>query len=136
MNSALEIFSDLLERVNYNFPDFPLYVRKGRLLYFDKYVAPIHWHSDLEFIEVLDGSMDSEIAFAGNVCRSICCNLFSKYIEQTTNNYIIGYRIQKNCEMLKETKRSISEIAIACGFQSVSYFSYTFRRKMGYGPQH
>ncbi|MGG4407528.1 AraC family transcriptional regulator [Niallia taxi] len=38
--------------------------------------------------------------------------------------------------MLKETKRSISEIAIACGFQSVSYFSYTFRRKMGYGPQH
>lgn len=46
--------------------------------------------------------------------------------------------------MLKETKRSISEIAIACacacacacGFQSGSYFSYTFRRKMGYGPQY
>lgn len=284
MNSALEIFSDSSERINYNLPDFPLYVRKGRLLHFDKYVAPSHWHSDLEFILVLDGRMEyyvngqtvsiekgngifvnskrmhygysnnmndchfivvvihpillgehtqlgkvyleekfglstedyillnkqvqwqeealtklieiyeemhqnanplrlnaqvmslcanigdhiqkvprnhvddnswetvwkmttfihehyeekvtlDDIAFAGNVCRSICCNLFSKYIEQTPNNYLIGYRIQKSCEMLKETNRSISEIAIACGFQSGSYFSYTFRKKMGYGPQ-
>lgn len=284
MNSALEIFSDASERLNYNIPGFPLYARKGRLHYFDKYAAPSHWHSDLEFIVVLDGSMEyfvngrtvcvekgdgifvnskrihygysntmndchfivvvihpallgehtqagkvyleekfgsntedyllltesvswqrealnslndiyqemqqnqnplrlmaqvmalcanigdhikqtpkdylddnswetvwkmttfihehyedkitlDDIALAGNVCRSICCNLFNKFIEQTPNNYLIGYRIQKSCEMLKETNRSISEIAIACGFQSGSYFSYTFRRKMGYGPQ-
>ncbi|WP_268878999.1 hypothetical protein [Niallia circulans] len=44
MNSALEIFSDSSERVNYNVPGFPLYVRKGRLLHFDKYVATNHWH--------------------------------------------------------------------------------------------
>ncbi|WP_328169597.1 helix-turn-helix domain-containing protein [Niallia taxi] len=94
----------------------------------------------LNLLKYLTVLWDGEFAFVGNVCRSICCNLFSKYIEQTTNNYLIGYRIQKNCEMLKETKRSISEIAIACacacGFQSGSYFSYTFRRKMGYGPQY
>src|SRR4051794_27210047 len=58
MSSALEVFSDLSERLNYNLPDFPLYVRKGMLRHFDRYAAACHWHPDLEFILVLDGSME------------------------------------------------------------------------------
>src|SRR5690242_5481341 len=58
MNTALEVFSDLSERLNYNLPDFPLYVRKGRLGHFDRYAAACHWHTDLEFILVLDGAME------------------------------------------------------------------------------
>jgi AraC-like DNA-binding protein len=286
MGSALEVFSDLSERLNYNLPDFPLYVRKGTLRQFDRYAAACHWHSDLEFILVLDGSMEyfingqtvhidtgngifvnskrlhygfstdktdcsfivvavhpmllgentqtgklyleekfgantedfillnpkilwqqevlilldqmyaemhvntpnpirllsqaasltasmgdylqqvfrqlandqswltvckmtgfihghydrkitlDDIAAAGNVCRSRCCELFGKYVGQTPNTYLIGYRIQKSCEMLRETNRSIIEIALACGFQTASYFSYTFRKEMGSVPQH
>lgn len=285
MSSALEVFSDLSERLNYNLPDFPLYVRKGTLRQFDRYAAACHWHVDLEFILVLDGSMEyfingqtvhidmgngifvnsrrlhygfstdntdcsfivvavhpvllgegthtgkvyleekiganaddflllknrilwqqealllmhemydemhrntrnplrllsqaaslcvnmgdhvqqvsnhlandqswmavwkmtefvhrhydlkitlDDIASAGNVCRSRCCELFGKYIGQTPNTYLMRYRIQKSCEMLRETNRSILEIAIACGFQSASYFSYTFRKEMGSVPQ-
>jgi len=55
---ALEVFSDMSERLNYNFPDFPLYVRKGELRQFDRYAASCHWHPDLEFILILDGTMD------------------------------------------------------------------------------
>lgn len=285
MSSELEVFSDLSERLNYNLPDFPLYVRKGLLRLFDRYAAACHWHSDLEFILVLDGVMDyfingqvtridagngifvnskrlhygfssentdcsflvvavhplllgesthagkvyweekfgqdtsdflllttqnlwqqeallslrhlydemysnsanplrllslaaslcanigdhlqpvsgqlsihhswmtvckmtgfihqhyeqkitlDDIASAGAVCRSKCCELFHKYIGQTPNIYLIRYRIQKSCEMLKETNRSILEIAIACGFQSPSYFSYAFRKETGLVPQ-
>lgn len=285
MSSVLEVFSDLSERLNYNLSDFPLYVRKGFLRQFDRYTAACHWHADLEYILVLDGSMEyfingqithidmgngifvnsrrlhygfsidktecsfivvavhpvllgdgahtgkvymeekfganaddfillknqihwqtealllmyemydemhrnkrnplrllsqaaslcacmgdhieqvpshlsndqswmavwkmtefvhrhydlkitlDNIASAGNVCRSICCELFGKYICQTPNTYLIRYRVHKSCEMLQKTNRSILEIAIACGFQSASYFSYVFRKEMGSAPQ-
>jgi len=54
----LEIFSDMSERLNYNFPGFPLYARRGELRNFVRYAAACHWHPDLEFILVLDGAMD------------------------------------------------------------------------------
>jgi hypothetical protein len=55
MRAVPEVFSDLSEQLNYHLPDFPLYVRQGALLQFDRYAAACHWHSDLEFILVLDG---------------------------------------------------------------------------------
>ncbi|MED4226547.1 AraC family transcriptional regulator [Neobacillus cucumis] len=76
-----------------------------------------------------------DIAAAGSICRSRCCELFSKYIGQTPNTYLMNYRIQKSCEMLLETNRTISEIAMVCGFQSPSYFSYVFRKETGLTPQ-
>ncbi|WP_232057970.1 helix-turn-helix transcriptional regulator [Cohnella abietis] len=76
-----------------------------------------------------------DIASAGTVCKSRCCTLFNKFVGQTPNTYLTRYRIQKSCEMLKETKRSISEIALACGFQSGSYFTSIFRKQLGLVPQ-
>ena len=58
MQKVLEVFSDSSERLNYNISDFPLYVRKGTLHQFSRYSAECHWHSDLEFILVTDGSME------------------------------------------------------------------------------
>lgn len=285
MSLALEVFSDLSERLNYNLPDFPMYVREGTLRQFDRYAAACHWHWDLEFVVVLDGSMEyyvngqivrmeagsgifvnskrlhygfstekkdcsylvvavhpsllgnnthvgklyleekfgpdtedyillrpqvvwqqeilnlmtqmyaeihssarnplrllaqatslcasigdnlqpiskqhsndqiwvtvwkmaefihqhyelkitlDDIASAGIVCRSRCCELFSKYVNQTPGEYLTRYRIQKSCEMLRETNRAISEVGIACGFQSGSYFTYVFRKEMSLTPQ-
>ena len=285
MNSSLEVFSDLSEKLHYNLPDFPLYVCKGTLRQFDRYAAACHWHLDLEFILVLVGQMEyfvngqtvhidkgngmfvnskrlhygfsnnmtdcsyivvtihptllgenthagkayleekfgsvtddyilltpqshwqqeallslnqiyaemcsntrnplrllsqaaslcacvgdhiqqvskdsaddqslliiwkmtgfiyenydskitlDDIASAGAVCRSRCCELFSRHIGQTPNTYLMRYRLQKSFEMLRETNRSISEIAITSGFHSASYFTYVFRREMGFVPQ-
>ncbi|MEC0240073.1 AraC family transcriptional regulator [Paenibacillus dokdonensis] len=286
MSKLLEVFSDLSERLDYNFPDLSLYVRKGNLHQFNNYAAACHWHPDVEFILVLEGSMEyfvngktmhidqgngifvnsnrlhygysqdmidctfivvvihpsllgssasrarsygeqkfganmddflllsdqipwqretlvslkeiyeemhncnihnplrllsqalslcasigehlqqkpghpddvqlwtnvwkmtgyihqhyehkitlDDIAAAGTVCRSRCCILFNTYVGQTPNAYLTRYRIQKSCEMLKETNRSICEIAMACGFQSASYFSSIFRKQIGLVPQ-
>lgn len=44
------------------------------------------------------------------------------------------YRISRACEMLRDTSRSVAEIALACGFQSASYFSAVFRRQTGAMP--
>lgn len=84
-----------------------------------------HFHSKI----TLD-----EIAASGSVCRSKCCDLFDKYTGTTPNAYLVRYRIRKSCEMLADTNRSVSEIALRCGFQSGSYFSYVFRNEMGMTP--
>ncbi|OMG00888.1 AraC family transcriptional regulator [Paenibacillus sp. FSL R7-0337] len=282
---ALEVFSDLSERLNYNLPGFPLYAKKGALHQFDRFAAAYHWHPDLEFIVVLDGTMDfyvngqtvhldkgngifvnskrlhygfsaaksdctflvivihpallgentlagkayleeklgsgtgdflllssqtswqheillaltelydemhshegnllrllsqavsicagiadhiqqapgnpnneqiwitirkmtgyihqhyeskltiDEIAAAGSVCRSRCCELFKKHVGWSPNNYLTRYRLQKSCEMLKETTMPVGEIAMACGFQTASYFSHVFGKQLGQIPQ-
>ncbi|GFH43060.1 hypothetical protein Hs30E_16110 [Lactococcus hodotermopsidis] len=75
------------------------------------------------------------IASAGAVCRSKCCRLFSHYIQQTPNAYLNQYRLAKSCEMLRDTSRTISEIAMLCGFQSSSYFTSVFRQAFGLTPK-
>lgn len=92
-----------------------------------KMTAYIHENFDSKI--TLDG-----IAAAGSVSRSHCCILFGKYIKQSPNTYLNKYRISKSCEMLQQTDRSISEIAISCGFQSASYYTAMFRKELGIVP--
>jgi AraC-like DNA-binding protein len=285
---ALEVFSDMSERLNYNLPGFPIYARIGELRQFNRYAASCHWHPDLEYIMILDGKMDyfvngqtlsmgkgegifvnskrlhygfsndktdctfiviavhpavlgentpigkaffelkfssdtddfifltaenhwqknilvsikqiydeihksegnplyllslvtalcactaenlqlssgnlnngkkdkfwvairnmtgfifqnygdkitlDDIAAAGYVCRSKCCQLFGKYIGQAPNTYLTDYRIRKSCEMLKESNMTVLEVSLACGFQSPSYFTHIFQKEIGLTPK-
>ena len=40
-------------------------------------------------------------------------------------------RVEKACQMLKETDASITAISAACGFSSPNYFAQVFLREMG-----
>lgn len=51
-----------------------------------------------------------------------------------TQQFINSYRLQKAREMLMNEKGSISEIAYACGFNSLSYFSRAFKEKFKETP--
>ncbi|EKZ4335805.1 helix-turn-helix transcriptional regulator [Listeria monocytogenes] len=79
-------------------------------------------------------SLDS-IAESGVVCRSKCCELFRNYLLQSPNVYLNRYRLTKSCELLRNTNMSISEIALSCGFQSSSYFTSVFCKKIGMIPK-
>lgn len=57
MKNPLTIHSDASESLHYNVDDFPLYTHKDLLSNYD-YKALIHWHPDLEFIYVQEGTMD------------------------------------------------------------------------------
>ena len=57
MKQPIELSSDFSERLDYNLPDLPLYARQNFLSHYG-YRAITHWHSDLEFILVVDGFMD------------------------------------------------------------------------------
>lgn len=57
MDSPLNVLSDLSERLYYNLPTLPLYAKKDELSRYG-YEALCHWHPDLEFIYIVDGTMD------------------------------------------------------------------------------
>lgn len=63
----------------------------------------------------------NDIGASGAVCRSKCCRLYGQYIGQTPNEYLTRYRVNKSCEMLRESNMSICEIALACGFHIQRY---------------
>lgn len=76
-----------------------------------------------------------DIAAAGAVCRSKCCQIFQQQIRQSPNSYLIQYRIAKSCELLRNADTSIGDIAHLCGFQSSSYFTNVFQKHTGCSPR-
>ncbi len=52
---------DKSEQVQYNAPDFPVYVRRGKLSWYANYRAISHWHDDIELIYVRSGHMEYSV---------------------------------------------------------------------------
>ena len=76
-----------------------------------------------------------DIAAAGIMSRTKCCNLFRENMNQTPMEFITSYRIHKSIKLLADNALSISEIAQECGFYGASYFAETFRKITGYSPR-
>lgn len=74
------------------------------------------------------------IAAAGHVSRSKCCQIFRRFMGQTPVEYVNTYRLKLSRDLLVETDKSITEIALACGFNHLSYFSRIFFRSFGATP--
>ena len=77
----------------------------------------------------------NDIAYAGMVCKSGCCELFKLYVHKTPFNYLNEYRISKGKDLLDNSELNMAEIAAACGFESSSYFADLFHRQYGCSPR-
>jgi len=62
------------------------------------------------------------------------CRFFKELTSQTPNQYLNYYRIESACEKLAVSDKSITEIALECGFNDVSYFVKVFKRYKGITP--
>lgn len=67
-----------------------------------------------------------EIAASGNVSRSKCCRIFQHYLQQSPIDFLNTYRLKVSASLLDTTDKTITEIAFACGFNHLSYFSKLF----------
>lgn len=74
------------------------------------------------------------IAAAGGVCRTKCCQIFKKYLGRTPNDYLNSFRLEKGMQLLKSSSMTVTEIADACGYGSASYFTEMFTRQKGCSP--
>ena len=70
----------------------------------------------------------SRIALSGNVSQSKCCHLFRTFLKQTPIEFLNKYRLKMSIHMLLHTQTNITNIALDCGFNHLSYFSELFYR--------
>ena len=54
---------------------------------------------------------------------------------KTLRSYVEELRLKRAVNLLSETDKTLTEVALECGFSSQSYFSYAFRRRMGKTPR-
>lgn len=61
MEVSIELAANKLEKINYDYPDYPFYVRKGILSNYPNFAAPDHWHDAVELIAVISGHMNYNV---------------------------------------------------------------------------
>lgn len=61
--------------------------------------------------------------------------LFKKNENTSLHKYLEQQRLIHSAELLSETKMTIEEIALACGFSSHAHFSSSFKRTYGISPK-
>ena len=63
------------------------------------------------------------------------CRFFRQITLRTPIDYLNYYRIECAREQLAATDASITEVALGCGFNDISYFTKTFKKYMGLTPR-
>lgn len=51
------------------------------------------------------------------------------------SQFYLGVRLDRARELLQQTGMTVTEITVACGFGSSSYFSRAYRAKFGQRPK-
>lgn len=75
-----------------------------------------------------------DISASANISRSKCCLIFKRYLQQSPVDFLNKYRLETSRRLLQNTRSSVTQIALACGFNHLSYFSKIFSRTYGCTP--
>jgi AraC family transcriptional regulator, arabinose operon regulatory protein len=77
----------------------------------------------------------NEIATYLGLNRNYMTKIFNATIGMTPQTYLIEFRMDKACELLKETNLSIGEISNSIGYSDLLLFSRMFKRRRGLSPK-
>lgn len=75
-----------------------------------------------------------ELADQVHLCKSESCRLFKRYMNESMFDYLLGYRIDRSLDLLRQTGLDVTQIAGQVGFSNPGYFSRIFKRRMGCTP--
>lgn len=76
----------------------------------------------------------SELAVTFNKNEKYIGRLFKKVMGLSFNEYCMDLRLKKARSLIVDTDKGILEIAMECGFNSISYFNRSFKEKYGCSP--
>ena len=60
--------------------------------------------------------------------------LFGKYLNTSPKKYFMEMRLERAQKLLLQTEASVTEVAMACGFENPGHFSRVFRLSFGVTP--
>ena len=83
-------------------------------------------------------NQDISVAQLANWCnldRSYFGKIFRDTVLVTPQEYIIRYRINSACDLLRNTELSIGDISIQVGYENQLHFSRAFKKVMGIAPR-
>jgi len=75
-----------------------------------------------------------QLAGAVAVSRSTLYRRLKEHVDRTPSQFLRQVRIEHGARLLREREGTISEVAYAVGFESLSYFSRQFREHVGQSP--
>ncbi len=89
---------------------------------------------------ILDTCYDDRLMLAAKIkalgiSRNHLIALFRTHYHVTPVEYSNQLRTAKAAQMLRETDTAILQIALQCGFGSVSTFYHFFKKHIGFTPQ-
>ena len=76
-----------------------------------------------------------ELAALCNVSKYHFCRIFKEVTNVSAVQYQTVYRLRLADAFLKNSNKSIAEIATACGFEDVHYFSRCYKKNIGVSPR-
>ena len=77
----------------------------------------------------------AQLALGINVTRRQLERLFRLHLNDTPRNFYLGLRLEKARQLLRQTDMSVLDISIACGFESPSYFTRSYRARFTCAPK-
>lgn len=92
-----------------------------------------------QLVKYIDGHYDQELYIRDLSARFYlnqfyCCRLFKKVLGKTFSEYVVSIRINKACQLIKNTDLSIKEIALKVGYADYFYFNKVFKKQCGTTP--
>ena len=77
----------------------------------------------------------AEIAVPLRLHPTFFCRAFKQSTGLSPHRYLLEHRVNRAKEMMKDQKRTLTEIALNCGFSGSSQFSVVFKRITGISPR-
>lgn len=69
-----------------------------------------------------------------SIDRSYFSNIFKKALQKSPQKFLLEYRMNKACELMKNPELSISNIALSVGYTDALNFSKMFKKVKGKSP--
>jgi len=147
-----QLFSNIIEALSSRAPGFELVIQ-GNLYHFlglairknlfqQTKKLPDHLRKTKQFKSVISMIQQHysenitliDMAEKVHMNPNYFCRFFKEITRQTPIQYLNYYRIESACEKLSASDKSITEVALECGFNDVSYFVKVFKKYKGMTP--
>lgn len=76
-----------------------------------------------------------ELASIAGMNPKYFCRFFKQSTQRTPISYLNYYRIERAAQQLSTAETSITEVALSCGFNDISYFIKSFKKAKGITPK-